>query len=279
MKSKHQLREKGFTLIELLVVIAIIAILAAILFPVFAQAREKARQTQCLSNQKQLALSLKMYMDDYDQTFPVAPAISTGNLNLISCFTGSCMYLTGNVVENDWWASYLKGNEGVKETTIVAYLDPYVKNKKMFGCPSDSQVDANIVVGKRISSYVYRLELNQGRQNNWDRVFTEGSCTNPAEFIPMYEEMPNHAKNIDTNDAHPALIKYQKNSGVNVAFLDGHAKYTRYGELRVPDSWGPPVIYRFKQSLQDWNFLCWSSGAEWGVSFDGDIVKPEDNML
>src|SRR5437870_112789 len=61
---------KGFTLIELLVVIAIIAILAAILFPVFAQAREKARQTMCVSNLKQLTLGIRMYMGDYDDTPP-----------------------------------------------------------------------------------------------------------------------------------------------------------------------------------------------------------------
>jgi len=60
----------GFTLIELLVVIAIIAILAAILFPVFARAREKARQTSCLSNLKQLSLAILMYAEDYDETLP-----------------------------------------------------------------------------------------------------------------------------------------------------------------------------------------------------------------
>jgi prepilin-type N-terminal cleavage/methylation domain-containing protein len=63
-------RRKGFTLIELLVVIAIIAILAAILFPVFAQARDKARQTTCTSNTKQSALAFMMYINDYDETFP-----------------------------------------------------------------------------------------------------------------------------------------------------------------------------------------------------------------
>src|SRR5579883_967287 len=65
---------RGFTLIELLVVIAIIAILAAILFPVFAQAREKARQTACLSNEKQIALAFIMYAQDYDET--VAPIVN-----------------------------------------------------------------------------------------------------------------------------------------------------------------------------------------------------------
>src|SRR3984957_5324065 len=63
--------KKGFTLIELLVVIAIIAILAAILFPVFAAAREKARQTSCASNLRQLGLATLMYVQDYDETFPL----------------------------------------------------------------------------------------------------------------------------------------------------------------------------------------------------------------
>src|SRR5437016_11167401 len=65
-------RSRGFTLIELLVVIAIIAILAAILFPVFAQAREKARQTTCVSNCKQWGVAFMMYLQDYDETYPIA---------------------------------------------------------------------------------------------------------------------------------------------------------------------------------------------------------------
>ena len=66
-------RAPGFTLIELLVVIAIIAILAAILFPVFAQARESARQSTCLSNIKQIGISMAMYIQDYDGTYPSQP--------------------------------------------------------------------------------------------------------------------------------------------------------------------------------------------------------------
>ena len=65
-------RRSGFTLIELLVVIAIIAILAAILFPVFARARESARRTSCISNLKQLALGTMMYAQDYDETYPMS---------------------------------------------------------------------------------------------------------------------------------------------------------------------------------------------------------------
>jgi prepilin-type N-terminal cleavage/methylation domain-containing protein/prepilin-type processing-associated H-X9-DG protein len=72
-------RLKGFTLIELLVVIAIIAILAAILFPVFAQAREKARQTTCISNEKQIGLALLQYNQDNDETYPLSQYYVTGN--------------------------------------------------------------------------------------------------------------------------------------------------------------------------------------------------------
>src|SRR5580692_6924427 len=71
--------KKAFTLIELLVVIAIIAILAAILFPVFAQARESARKTSCLSNVKEISLALTMYVQDYDERFPMwANSMTTG---------------------------------------------------------------------------------------------------------------------------------------------------------------------------------------------------------
>src|SRR5580700_7273559 len=70
-KSEQRANKQAFTLIELLVVIAIIAILAAILFPVFAQVREKARQTSCLSNEKQLGLAFTQYIQDNDESYPV----------------------------------------------------------------------------------------------------------------------------------------------------------------------------------------------------------------
>jgi prepilin-type N-terminal cleavage/methylation domain-containing protein len=104
----------AFTLIELLVVVSIIAILAAILFPVFAQAREKARSAACLSNEKQMALAVQMYLQDYDeQNFFDASA--TGGSR-----TGAIVPPSQKSVER-WWN----------------ILMPYIKNAGVFTCPSD----------------------------------------------------------------------------------------------------------------------------------------------
>ncbi len=118
MKSRFR---SGFTLIELLVVIAIIAILAAILFPVFAQAREKARQTACLSNLKQIGLAMQTYTIDYDSKWPradgcIAPAPSVTNPGTVGC---SGPY--GQRINHYKWQ---------------AWLMPYTKNVQVFFCPS-----------------------------------------------------------------------------------------------------------------------------------------------
>src|SRR5262245_36399887 len=103
--------KRAFTLIELLVVIAIIAILAAILFPVFAQAREKARQATCTSNLRQIATATAMYLQDYDDTFPVWPWTPERQIAKPNGMT-----YTGKVV---WPLLYM----------------PYVKNERVFVCP------------------------------------------------------------------------------------------------------------------------------------------------
>ncbi len=99
-----------FTLIELLVVIAMIAILAAILFPVFAQARENARQAACLSNMKQLGLGLSMYAQDYDEVLvPLGIQVPAPPDAIVSSTTAT------------WWPDLIQ---------------PYIKNRALFTCPS-----------------------------------------------------------------------------------------------------------------------------------------------
>ncbi len=107
-------RRKAFTLIELLVVIAIIAILAAILFPVFAKAREKARQSSCQSNVKQLGLAFAQYTQDYDEKFP-------------RMFWGGAGW---EPVASGWW-----GGE----------ISPYIKNTQIFKCPSKNDTTCSYI--------------------------------------------------------------------------------------------------------------------------------------
>jgi prepilin-type N-terminal cleavage/methylation domain-containing protein/prepilin-type processing-associated H-X9-DG protein len=131
-------RKSAFTLIELLVVIAIIAILAAILFPVFAQAREKARSAACLSNIKQLTLGFLMYSQDYDESFPQ--------------WDWSCSYSNGP-------ESYCGLKPGERDNASSLWLNaiyPYVKNAQVYKCPSDAR--------------------NRGDQVNvWTSWFTNGT--------------------------------------------------------------------------------------------------------
>jgi prepilin-type N-terminal cleavage/methylation domain-containing protein/prepilin-type processing-associated H-X9-DG protein len=122
-------RKTAFTLIELLVVIAIIAILAAILFPVFAQAREKARGISCLSNLKQIGTAHMMYAQDYDETFA------------FGC-------------PNDWWLN-----------TWFTTTQPYIKNVNVLRCPDDSGAGTNSWAGPRVSYASNGLQAWDG--SNW----------------------------------------------------------------------------------------------------------------
>ena len=117
------MKRTAFTLIELLVVIAIIAILAAILFPVFAQAREKARAIACLSNTKQLGTAFMMYVQDYDERLP----------------QGTNRYYYGYLSGNGW----------------AGQLQPYIKNAGVFKCPSDPTTAKTGVGGVRLDPVSY----------------------------------------------------------------------------------------------------------------------------
>jgi prepilin-type N-terminal cleavage/methylation domain-containing protein len=154
------MRRKGFTLIELLVVIAIIAILAAILFPVFAQAREQARTSSCLSNTKQIGLSVKMYAQDYDEEFPMGTYDGPRNWevnkgvnpygNAIGGEDAACLdsYRNGAGQGPLNWAGFNPGDGGPNytgcayghefyRTLMRVQCGPYIKNVQIWYCPSD----------------------------------------------------------------------------------------------------------------------------------------------
>jgi prepilin-type N-terminal cleavage/methylation domain-containing protein len=129
------MHRNAFTLIELLVVIAIIAILAAILFPVFAQAREQARKATCLSNMKQIGLGMQMYVQDYDETFPcilIHPNSSWSGAS--GGVDGVDGYSLDGKPYHSWYLTPLR-------------LDPYIKNKQVWACPSDSNAKLFTVEG------------------------------------------------------------------------------------------------------------------------------------
>jgi len=138
--------KRGFTLIELLVVIAIIAILAAILFPVFAQAREKARQASCQSNLKQVGTAMMMYTQDYDEMYVAGGPIDNiaSNVPWTGCQGWPCNKPNGN---DNWGARII----------------PYVKNYFVFVCPSANDSAVNKFPGARTSTCCRYTDRNRHR--------------------------------------------------------------------------------------------------------------------
>jgi len=182
---------RGFTLIELLVVIAIIAILAAILFPVFARAREKARAASCQSNLKQIVLALKMYLQDYDETF----------------FGGG-----------GWSGSYCK------------VLQPYIKNDGIWLCPSRASwtrpsEDGPYSFG-RCGGYGINNQLLVDDPGGYGPL-TEASVKDVAGTLGWMDthEWAGGYQHIDYNES--AKITDRHTGGGNYSFIDGHVKWLK----------------------------------------------------
>ena len=177
-------QKKGFTLIELLVVIAIIAILAAILFPVFAKAREKARQSSCASNLKQLALAIYNYKMDYDETYPLSyPAQGVGATQVVS---GTPTY---------WW---------------MDLLELYVKSKQVFRCPSGDRGACCIT---ELNSYSPSKEMSMGAK--------DAEVAKPSETFMIADAVANCT--VWPHDTKGA-IGYRHFGRFNGAYFDGHVK-------------------------------------------------------
>src|SRR5215218_7499166 len=163
------MRRGGFTLIELLVVIAIIAILAAILFPVFAQAREKSRSSACLSNTKQMGTAISMYTDDYDETLP-------------EYWDDNLAPKTNNPNPLGYWHNQIQ---------------PYVKNYQVFLCPSArSKEERTVDTGEGTPAQRKDLRWRGSGSYGWNywylgawpgQTFTLAQVTAPAETIAVGE--------------------------------------------------------------------------------------------
>jgi len=192
------MRRSGFTLIELLVVIAIIAILAAILFPVFARAREKARQTACLSNLKQLGLGLAMYTQDYDESHP--------------CYVRLVIAPT-----------YTNGVDTGGHTMYGAIV-PYIKNSQIFQCPSHRPFDG---IDWNDWGYAITTATSYGINLYYLNGYLYGTDTlnneDPAAVAAMTEwDGSYHTVYFDWMGSDGLFLH---NTGQNVAFADGHSKW------------------------------------------------------
>jgi prepilin-type N-terminal cleavage/methylation domain-containing protein/prepilin-type processing-associated H-X9-DG protein len=229
--------KRGFTLIELLVVIAIIAILAAILFPVFAKAREKARQSSCLNNVKQISLGLIQYTQDYDEKYPYGDSGRWGDAT--GGFPG--------------WPAYPHGG-------YVDAIYPYVKNGQVFVCPSDSLRDC--ISNANANSHTYGSDvlpgtypnqaLSYGYSYSWGGV-SLGQMQAPAETAiladmiertyfyadgPYLDAPTNTVRGIGESTHSSRVTRAARhNDGVNIGFGDGHAKWVKSNNIEKTRAW------------------------------------------
>jgi prepilin-type N-terminal cleavage/methylation domain-containing protein/prepilin-type processing-associated H-X9-DG protein len=260
--------KKAFTLIELLVVIAIIAILAAILFPVFAQAREKARAITCISNLKQMGLGMIMYNQDYDE-------------RMVLWQQGS-----GNVS----WDS---------QGYALSYdrlLQPYIKNNFVSGCPSDLSVGTPLSAGSPYPPVTARAVRSYAIPGNIGGNWCNTS-TNPQPNPPALAAIPEPTLTIALNERDNCAsttasywgwcsvndseseTAWRHNLQGNFVYVDGHAKNTHYdssGAMGVSEGGHTVDAGLHKFPGYDWSHTDGSLWGAWNVLPGGTSLIPDD---
>lgn len=209
------LKKRAFTLIELLVVIAIISLLAAILFPVFGQARERARATSCMSNMKQMGTAIQMYLGDYDERLFFRSSTNTASTRLGVATSGNDL---------KWWNQ----------------LMPYVKSPQMYTCPSDkgptmtADINGNLTIPRSYVAaasieYLNASQITQASQalvitEKWDKDW-EGNVDNESFLEAFDGDMSPDSG----NPTERPMIKFanRHQGGMECAFFDGHAKWLK----------------------------------------------------
>jgi prepilin-type N-terminal cleavage/methylation domain-containing protein/prepilin-type processing-associated H-X9-DG protein len=262
---------RGFTLIELLVVIAIIAILAAILFPVFARAREKARQASCQSNAKQIGLGILMYVQDYDETMP-------------------CCTTWGNTQLWTW--------DWHKDFTWAQAIHPYVKNWQVHVCPSDvnahqgagtsgQELEWNLGLSTDYGlNYMYLSPMNGTPCPFWkgiklSRVGRPAQCIMIVDSIwdmvggapsgggNWYVEAPSYCRsttgcwyggwNLNPSSWMCYGGVWPRHNGMaNVGFTDGHVKSLNIPAIAAGSN---ALVSPGNAGVTDWNLYIWGNNC------------------
>jgi prepilin-type N-terminal cleavage/methylation domain-containing protein/prepilin-type processing-associated H-X9-DG protein len=208
MLHRRNAPNAAFTLIELLVVIAIIAILAAILFPVFAQAREKARQTSCLSNTRQLATAIAMFAQDHEERLPKA-----------------------------FFNDVVDGQTGLPwYTPWESAIYPYIKNDQIFACPSDATQNKRgkaldvAPTGKDSLPGSYRYNISNQTNGPWDALPLAG-LDRPADSIVIAEGTDGVLRGNDHN--WNQLSTWEDDPGYVCIDFTNNAAYDRHGRTNT----------------------------------------------
>ena len=287
--NSRMICKRGFTLIELLVVIAIIAILAAILFPVFATAREKARQSSCASNEKQIALAMVQYSQDYDEMM-VPYRYFSGNtlfswtgciypyvksLTVFTCpsqqFAGSNLDYTYNMTAGSICNATLGMCAGNQAITAIQYpANTVTIADAMSGPPSSANVATNISVFNG-GAYYFGISNTASGSSVWPINNDGGAGTNVVSTTYELGKLATGAGPYNTCNG---LVSAARHSGgANYAFVDGHVKWMR--AITLNGSGGDPFTPAEPPSC---------SGSPWLMTnqappSNGVIYQSQDNAI